>query len=419
MKLVRWAVALAFVGMLAQEAVARPPAKDAARTSGRWVASWASSQQIPEPRNALPPGDLEDATLRQIVRVTQGGRLIRVRLSNAFGTAPLQVTAIHVARAGARGSARIEQGSDRALTFGGSPRVTIPAGADYLSDPVSLDVAPLARLAVTFHLARAPEQQTSHPGSRTTSFLIHGDRVSAIDLPGAKTFEHWYELSAVEVAAGPSSLAIVVLGDSITDGHGATDNADDRWPDRLADRLQASAEGRRFSVLNHGIGGNRLLLDGLGPNALARFDRDVLAQAGVSHVIVLEGVNDLGTLTRDAPASPEDHAVLVQRMIGAYQQIAMRARGHGIRVIGATILPYGSSGYYHPTSLNEADRQAVNRWIRSPGAFDAVIDFDAVTRDPSHPERMLPAYDSGDGLHPSPAGYRAMGDAVPLSLFTR
>jgi lysophospholipase L1-like esterase len=210
-----------------------------------------------------------------------------------------------------------------------------------------------------------------------------------------------------------------VLGDSITDGHGATDNADDRWPDRLADRLQASPEGRRFSVLNQGIGGNRLLLDGLGPNALARFDRDVLAQAGVSHLIVLEGVNDLGTLTRDAPASPEEHAALVQRMIGAYQQIAMRARARGVRVIGATILPYGSSGYYHPTPLNEADRQAVNRWIRTPGAFDAVIDFDAVTRDPSRPDRMLPAYDSGDGLHPSPAGYRAMGDAVPLSLFTR
>jgi lysophospholipase L1-like esterase len=418
MKLLRWALALAFVGMLAQEAVARPPAADATRTSGRWVASWASSQQLPEPRNALPPGDLDDATLRQIVRMTQGGDRIRVRLSNAFGTAPLRVTAVHVARAAARGSAGIEQGSDRALTFGGSPGVTIPAGADYLSDPVSFDVAPLSRLAVTLHLAHAPEQQTSHPGSRTTSFLVHGAQLSAADLPGAKTFEHWFELAAVEVAAGPRSSAIVVLGDSITDGHGATDNLDDRWPDRLADRLQASAEGRRFSVLNHGIGGNRLLLDGLGPNALARFDRDVLAQAGVSHLIVLEGVNDLGTLTRDAPASPDQHAALVQQMIGAYQQIAMRARARGIRVIGATILPYGSSGYYHPTLLNEADRQAVNRWIRTPGAFDAVIDFDAVTRDPAHPERMLPAYDSGDGLHPSPAGYRAMGDAVPLSLFT-
>jgi lysophospholipase L1-like esterase len=417
MRLFRLVLALALAGMLAGGAIAAPPPEAAA--AGRWVASWASSQQLPEPRNALPPGDLDDATLRQIVRMTQGGRQIRVRLSNAFGTAPLRVTAVHVARAGARGSAAIEPGSDRALTFGGSAAVTIPAGADYLSDPVSFEVAPLSRLAVTLHLATAPEQQTSHPGSRTTSHLVHGNQVSAANLPGAKTFKHWYALSAVEVAARPRSAAVVVLGDSITDGHGATDDADERWPDRLADRLQASAQGRRFSVLNLGLGGNRLLLDGLGPNVLARFDRDVLAQAGVSHLIVLEGVNDLGVLTRESPASPEAHAALVQQMIGAYQQIAMRARAHGVRVIGATILPFGASAYYHPTALNEADRQAVNRWIRTPGAFDAVIDFDAVVRDPSRPDRLLPAYDSGDGLHPSPAGYRAMADAVPLSLFTR
>jgi lysophospholipase L1-like esterase len=203
-----------------------------------------------------------------------------------------------------------------------------------------------------------------------------------------------------------------VLGDSITDGHGATTNHDDRWPDILAERLQANAATRRLSVLNQGIGGNRLLLDGLGPNALARFDRDVLAQPGVTHAIVLEGVNDLGVLTRDAPATAQAHAQLVRDIVGAYRQMIERGHAKGIKVIGATILPYAGSGYYHPGPESEADRQAVNAWIRAPGHFDAVIDFDALTRDPADPRRLRKAFDSGDGLHPSPAGYRAMGEAA-------
>ncbi len=419
MKLHRRALVLTFVLALAQGAAGQPDAAPASRSETRWVASWAASQQIPEPRNALASDDLRDATLRQVVRLTQGGDRIRVRLSNAFGTAPLRVASVHVARPVAAGSARIDPATDRALTFDGAADVVIPAGAEYLSDPVAFAAPPLSSLAVSFHLAQAPAQQTSHPGSRATSWLARGDRAAAPDLPDAKSFEHWYQLSSVEVAAGPKSGAIVILGDSITDGRGATDNANNRWPDRLADRLQASPAGRHLSVLNHGIGGNRLLLDGAGPNALARFDRDVLAQPGVSHLIVLEGVNDLGTLTREAPATPEEHAAMVRRVIGAYRQMAARARAHGIRVIGATIVPYGGSAYYHPAALDEEGRQAINRWIRTPGSFDAVIDFDALTRDPAHPERLLPAYDSGDGLHPSPAGYRAMADAVPLSLFTR
>jgi lysophospholipase L1-like esterase len=212
---------------------------------------------------------------------------------------------------------------------------------------------------------------------------------------------------------------VVVLGDSITDGHGATTNGNDRWTDVLAGRLQGPAATRNIGVSNQGIGGNHLLTDGLGPNALARFDRDVLAPAAVRWVIVFEGVNDLGALARDGEVAAAQHEALVRRVIAAYQQIIARAHAHGLRVFGATITPYVGSGYYHPGPLSEADRQAVNRWVRANGNFDAVVDFDSEVRDPQHPDQLLPAYDCGDHLHPSPAGYKAMGDAIPLSLFDR
>jgi len=381
-----------------------------------WVGSWASSQQIPEDRNALPDADLRDATLRQIVRVSVGGDRFRVLLSNAFGTAPLRIDAAHVALSLDRATSRIDPKSDHTLTFDGAPDVVIPAGASYLSDSVEFPVEALKSLAITIHLPDAPHGQTSHPGSRATSWLVHGNQVGAPELANAKGVEHWFQLAGVEVNAY-GARAIVTLGDSITDGHGATTNGDDRWPDRLADRLQASAATRNVAVLNHGVGGGRLLLDGLGPNALARFERDVIAQTGVRYLIVLEGVNDLGTFTRDAPQSVEAHASLVARIIASYRQMVARARAHDIKAIGATILPYGGSDYYHPDAANEADRQAINRWIRTPGNFDAVVDFDALTRDPANPMRMKPAYDSGDHLHPSAAGYRAMADSIPLELF--
>ncbi|HWC18535.1 MAG TPA: GDSL-type esterase/lipase family protein, partial [Terriglobales bacterium] len=221
----------------------------------------------------------------------------------------------------------------------------------------------------------------------------------------------------VDVIA-PGATAIVTLGDSITDGHGATTNGNDRWPDVLAKRLQGAAQTRTIAVLNHGIGGNRLLLDGLGPNALARFDHDVIAQAGVRYLIVLEGINDIGTASREHEIPPAEHEILVHRLTAAYEQIVARAHAHGIKVFGATILPFVGSDYYHPGAAADGDRQALNQWIRTPGHFDTVIDLDKITRDPAHPDRLLPAYDSGDHLHPSPAGYAAMAEAIPLSLFS-
>ncbi|PSJ43055.1 GDSL family lipase [Sphingomonas deserti] len=380
-----------------------------------WLPSWASAQQIPEERNALPTADLADATLRQIVRVTLGGKAVRLRISNQFGTAPLRIGAAHVALSADPATPRLGSGG-HPLTFGGRASITVPAGADYLSDPVALAVPPLSHLAVSLYLPEAPSQQTSHPGSRATSYLLHGNAVGAGDMPGAKTVAHWYQLAAVEVDTAPGSSAIVALGDSITDGYGVQPDTDLRWPDHFARRLQDNARTRLFSVLNHGIGGNRLLADGVGPNAMARFER-AIAQPGVSHVLILEGVNDLGTLGRDGGGA-EAYRDLSDRMIVAYAQMVRAARARGVRAIGATIMPYGGSDYYRLTEPSEAARQAVNAWIRSPGNFDGVVDFDAIMRDPTNPQRLRPDVDSGDHLHPSLAGYRKMADAVPLSLFS-
>lgn len=384
-----------------------------------WVASWGASQQIPEPQNALPADDLRDATVRQIFHLSVGGAAVRVHLSNAFGTEALHFTSVHVAHPVSASSPALSPGSDRALTFAGNPDVAIPPGAEIISDPVAIPVEPLSDIAVTFHLDEPPAQETGHPGSRATSYSVHGDVVSAADLTAAKRVDHWFQVSGIDVEAEPGAAAAVALGDSITDGHGATTNGNDRWTDVLAARLQSSSATREIGVLNQGIGGNHLLTDGLGPNALARFDRDVLAPAGVRWVIVFEGVNDLGGLSRNGEVTPAEHAAMVQKVIAAYEQLIARAHAHGLRVYGATITPYVGSEYYHPGPLSEADRQAVNAWIRAAGHFDSTIDFDALMRDPQHPDRLLPAYDCGDHLHPLPAGYKAMADAIPLSLFNQ
>ena len=394
-------------------------AKDKTAKAPVWVVSWAASQQIPEPHNALPTDDLRDATVRQIFHLSLGGQALRVHLSNAFGTEALRFTSVHIARPLSPASPEIDPKTDQPLTFWGSADVSVPPGAEFISDPIDFPVAPLTDVAVSFHLDAPPARETGHPGSRATSYYLHGDSVSAENLPDAKHIDHWYQVSGIDVQAARGAASAVILGDSITDGHAATTDGNDRWPDELARRLQSAHKTRNIGVSNQGIGGNHLLTDGLGPNVLARFDRDVLAQAGVRWLILFEGVNDLGGLAIHGEVPPADHAQLVARIIAAYQQIIERAHTHGLRVYGATITPYVGSGYYHPGPLSEADRQAVNQWIRAAGHFDAVIDFDALVRDPHHPDQLLPAFDCGDHLHPSPAGYKAMGDAVLLELFTR
>jgi lysophospholipase L1-like esterase len=388
--------------------------------SERWVASWATSVQGPEPENNQPPIDaalLTDATVRQIVHLSMGGAVIRVHLSNAFGRRPLVVDSVHVAMAVATDSSAIVDGSDRPVMFDGKSSVTIPIGAEYLSDPIALNVTALSNVAISLHLAEPPMEQTGHTGSRATSYFVHGDHSADKELVGAEKIDRWVLIEAVDVTAAKRARTVVAFGDSITDGHATTTNGNDRWTDVLAQRLQADKKTRDVGVANEGIGGNHLLTNGLGENALERFDRDVLAVSGVRYVIVLEGINDLGALTRTAGATADQHTELVARMEGALAQIVARAHAHGILVYGATIMPDGGGKYYNPNDADNAARLAVNAWILTPGHFDAVVDLDKVTRDPADPMRLNPAFDSGDHLHPGPAGYKAMGEAIPLDWF--
>ncbi|HWR15343.1 MAG TPA: SGNH/GDSL hydrolase family protein [Terriglobales bacterium] len=377
----------------------------------RWVGTWASSPYLAIAENVPPPPGLTDSTLRQVIRASVGGARIRVRLSNAVGRTPLVVKAAHVALSAGGGA--ITPQSDKPLTFNGKGSAVIPAGALLISDSLDFRLAPLTDVAITLAFGEVPEAVTSHPGSRTTSYLQKGETVDAAAMPDGVKADRWYVINGVDVLDAGACCAVVALGDSITDGRGSTTNGNDRWTDQLARRLQGDKKTRNVGVLNHGIGGNRLLHDGLGPNALARFDRDVLAQTAVRWLIILEGVNDLGTRIR-ARERKESWAT-ADDIIAAYEQMITRAHAKGIRVYGATILPFGGSFYFAPDI--EADRQTINKWIRTSGKFDAVIDFDAALRDPKDPARLLPTADTGDHLHPNALGYKMMGDAIDLRLF--
>jgi lysophospholipase L1-like esterase len=385
----------------------------AAAAKGRWVATWVSTQQLTEPHNMPPAPGLAGGTLRQIVQPTLAGRRVRLMFSNQYGEKPLAIAGVHLAKS--KGGSAIDPGTDRALTFDGRSGVTIQPGAMMLSDEIDFAVAPFENLAVSTQLTEVPDKLTGHPGSRTTSFIQPGDALSAAELTGAKTTDHWYVLASVDVLADPAASAIVVVGDSITDGRGSTTNQNDRWPNQLARRLQSNPATAGIAVLNQGVGGGRVLRDGLGDSALRRFDRDVLGPPGVRWLIVFEGVNDIGgAVGARARGRP---AATAQDIIAAYRQMIVRAHSHGICVIGATITPFeGFKPYFSPAS--EADRQAVNTWIRSAGEFDGVIDFDAIARDPAQPARLAAAVDGGDHLHPSAAGYQIMADQIDLALFS-
>ncbi|PRX44906.1 lysophospholipase L1-like esterase [Prauserella shujinwangii] len=396
----------------------------AAPERGHWVHTWVAMPQLTEPHN-MPPdpftGDdvvLADTTLRQTVRVTVGARQLRLRFSNAFGGAALPITAVSVAlpAGGEAGAGAIQPGTARPVTFNGKAGAEIPVGAQLVSDPLPFPVAAGTNLSVTTYLAdgQASTDITSHPGSRTTSHLLAGNHVTDADLPGATPTNHWYFLSGVEVWTGRDVTGTVIVGDSLTDGRGSTTNGNDRWPDQLFDRLQADRRTSDAAILNQAAGGNRVLRDGLGPNVLARLDRDVLAVSGARSLIVFEGVNDIGTAEPTEAAQKE----IADDLIAAYEQIIDRAHAQGIRVYGATLLPFGGNASYDdPDGHRKFARQAVNRWIRTSHRFDAVLDFDAAVRDPARPERLLPAADEGDHLHLNPTGYRMLADAVPARLF--
>jgi lysophospholipase L1-like esterase len=388
--------------------------KDAPASTQHWVASWGAAQQQPEPHNELALQNWREGSLRQIVHTSLAGEQLRVRFSNAFGITPLMIDGASIAKAMAPGRPDIDAQSVHALSFNGRPNVMIPAGAEYYSDPVTLAHGAGADLAVSLYFKGEPARQTGHPGSRANSFVTAGQHIAEAKWPQAGKVEHWYLLSDVEVLAPQAVGVLVAIGDSITDGHGATTDGNDRWPDFLVARLRR--EGMpAMGMVNVGIGGGRMLRDGLGPNMAARFDRDVVNRSGVTHAVVMIGVNDLGGQHRNGDDVPAARQKLIDDLLLAHRQLVERAHAHGICMIGATLTPYFGAEYYHPNLENEADRQQINQWIRTSGVYDAVADFDAALRDPAYPLYMRTAFDSGDKLHPSPAGFRAMAEAVPLS----
>lgn len=387
---------------------ARPTGKK--HQAGEWIGTWAAPIQLVEPRNMPPKPGLSNNTLRQVVHVSLGGNRLRVQFSNKFGTTPLTLQTAHIAVALQADSSAIVPGTDKTLTFNGKREVTIQPGKAIMSDPISFALKPLSNVTITIRYGHISPNVTGHPGSRSTSYLVKGDEVSATSLPHAVRTNHWYTIEGIEVMAPKSAASIVVLGNSITDGHASGTNKNARWPDDLARRLQANPGTSDISVLNQGIGGNCILHGCLGPTALSRFYRDVINQPKVKWLIILEGINDIG-----GSRGPENANIVAERLIDSYKWMINVAHAHGIKVYGATMTPFAGSFYDRPGHIPAWKK--VNKWIRDSGRFDAVIDFDVATRDPAHPLHLLPKYDSGDHLHPGPLGYRIMAKAINLKLF--
>jgi lysophospholipase L1-like esterase len=385
------------------------------RDDTAWIGTWAASPQPPEPPVvAANPAEFDNQTLRQVIHATIGGRKVRVRFSNEYGATPLRIGAVTLAQH-AKGAALVP-GTERTLTFAGRSSFEIPARAPALSDSVDFDVAANSDLVISIFLPEKTPASTFHQLAVATTYVsTPGDRTSAVEMPVASTTQSWFFLTGVSVEGSSKDAAIVTFGDSITDGYASTPDTNRRWPDVLAERLRAERRNSRIGVLNEGISGNRTQFDYMGPSALARLDRDVLGAPGVKFVILLEGINNIGfSGAFDRP----NEAVSAEDIIASEQQIVDRAHQRGLKIYGATLTPFEGTtfpGYF--TAEGEQKRQAVNRWIRESGAFDAVIDFDMAVRDPAQPSRMLPAYDSGDHLHPNDAGYDVMGKSIDLDLF--
>ena len=423
-KSVDMALAVLIAIVLTSTALAQTP-----KNEKHWVSAWSSAMHAPL---AFVPGQaisgLENRTLRMIVRPTIAGERVRIRFSNACGNQPLPIGAAHIALASK--DDKIIAASDRTLTFSGKGSIRIPPGAPMLSDPVDLKFFAFAEVAVSIFLAGTVDTATFHLAGQKPTYLSEpGDFTATAEIPNATTKPSWFFLSGLEVIAPSQATATLALGDSITDGVGAKQGDYNDWPDLLANRLAAQKGLPETAVVNTGIGGNRVLHDGAGISALARFDRDVLAQPGLASIILLEGINDIGWPRMKPPSPrPGDTAqgaasmqsrfakelVSAQNIIAGYQQIIDRAHQHGIRVFLATILPYEGADYY--TEDGEAIRTAVNQWIRTSSAADGHFDFDKAVRDPNHPTRFRDGYHSGDTLHPSAIGYKAMADAVDLAV---
>ncbi len=427
-----WMVTLALTQLLPFASAQRGAPNTA--TDAHWVATWAAAQQqpnagrggggrgaggqapaaAPAPAPAAPPaGTLNNQTARMIVRTSIGGSRVRVEFSNAFGTAPLDMGAAHIAIRGQ--DSAIIAGSDRPLLFNGKPAARVLPGAVLLSDPVDLVVPRLGDLAISVYVPGDSGRASQHSQALHTTYIAAGDTTGQMEMADATTTAAWYWISSVDVMAPADAGAIVAFGDSITDGTTSTVNANRSWPSLLAERLMTNPATANLSVLNLGIAGNRVLGDGAGISALARFDRDVLSQPGVKYLMILEGINDMNGAGRGGAtqgATPTGPALTADDLIGGMKQMIERAHTHGIKVIGCTLTPYGNA-----TDAVEAMRQALNLFIRTSGAFDGVVDFDKVIQDPNDPRQFRQGYNNTDKLHPNDAGYKAMADAIDLSMF--
>jgi lysophospholipase L1-like esterase len=400
----------------------------------RWVGTWSTSEvgrpetpsqpvQGPPPfmrsecSSGPPPPTrfmhFTNQTLRQIVHTSIGGNRMRVVLSNAYGTAPLTVGAAHVALR--ETNSAIQQGSGRPLTFSGKPTFTIPPGAIAYSDPVNLTIPPMADVVIDLYLPGATNTAgtlTMHAGAFQTNYVSEtGNHAGAAKLPVVATTQNWFVIYRVEISTSDAAGGLVTYGDSITDGTRSTPDTNNRWPDQLVRRMLGQPNPLRLGVMNAGIAGNRVLSDGapqVGINALARFEHNVLTQPGVTHIVFMEGINDIGTARDNPTPTAED-------IIAGHQQIIERAHARGLKIYGATLTPFYGAAYY--SDVGEQKRHDVNEWIRTSNAYDGVIDFDKMTRDPNDAKRLLAAFDSCDHLHPNDAGYKAMADGVDLTLF--
>jgi lysophospholipase L1-like esterase len=398
----------------------------AATPADHWVGTWATAPYEAKNTAPKPPAagttpatparkqiGSEDMTFREIVHVSVGGPMMRVVFTNEFGTEPLMIGAARVAMAAEGGA--LKPGTSGQLTFNGKQSISIPAGALAVSDPVAMNVPAFADLAISFYLPQQTISALSQHGNAVQSnYIVPGNMVDAATLDSPQTVGSWSFVKGVDVQLPSNGGAVVAFGDSITDGAYVTRDSNMRWPDELARRLGADKKTKEMGVLNEGIGGNRILHDGTGPSALARFTRDVVGQAGVRYVIVLEGINDIGHAYD--PNRTYD-VVTADDLIQGFAQMAERAHAHGIKIIGATLTPYVGAKY--ASTAGEKVRVALNEWIRTTKMLDGVIDFDKATRDPQHPDMYLPSVEHGDHLHPQDAGYKLMGDAIDLGLFTK
>lgn len=383
---------------------------DGQTNNSKWVGTWTTSPQLVEPNNNPPSPGLSNNTIRQILRVSIGGDSLRIRFSNEFSKSPVTMKSVHIAVS--KDADKIDISTDKEIFFNGEAEVTMEPGKAIISDPFQFPLQSRMNLAITIYFGITSADVTGHPGSRTTSYILTGDHAAQSDFAGAVKTEHWYVINGIDVIAPDSAAAIVILGNSITDGRGSGTNKQNRWPDELARRLQENTGTELVAVLNAGIGGNCVLKNCLGPSALSRFNRDVINQSGAKWLIILEGINDIGN-AQGAQGSIN----VANDLIDAYNQMIDTAHVKGILVYGATILPMGGSFYY--TADHEKARQTVNDWIRNSRRFDAVIDLDKALRNPADTLKLISKADSGDHLHPSETGHRMMAEAVDLSLFVK